>query len=121
MSNAAFFDGLTRQVENTNSCAELQATVDAAMTSLAAQSDAIASQMAAIAPILGLLTPPVDPPAAVTWIASLITGALEPAYAPYAKYAAQLTELTAAVASLTTAINNRATAIGSCSITIPPL
>lgn len=121
MSSAEYFDNLAAQVANINSCAELQATTNGIMAQLSVLNTSLTSQQAAIAPIAGLLSAPVDPAHAVTWIASFITAVLEPAYAPYAIYGTQLADLTTAVTNLTTAINDAAARIGNCSITIPPL
>ncbi len=119
--NAAFFTNLTAQIENTDSCAELQETVDQAFAQLADVNAFIATQQALLAPLAGLLTPPTDLASCISWITGTIT-VFTNMYAPYAKYATQLTELTAAVAALTTAINDAATRIGGgCSITIPPI
>lgn len=119
--NAQFFENLTDQIENTDSCAELQQTVDEAFAQLTQVNDFITSQRALLAPFAALLTAPTDLPSVITWITNTIT-VFTQMYAPYANYAVQLTELTTAVADLTTAINNAATRIGGgCSITIPPI
>jgi hypothetical protein len=119
--NADFFTNLTQQIENTDSCAELQTLVDRAFGQLSGVNSFIATQQALLAPLAGLLTAPTDLASCISWITGTIT-VFTNMYAPYAKYATQLTELTAAVASLTTAINNAASRIGGgCSISIPPI
>jgi hypothetical protein len=118
--NAEFFTNLAAQIENTDSCAELQTLVDRAFAQLADVNAFIATQQALLAPLASLLTAPTDLSEVITWITGTIT-VFTNMYAPYAKYATQLTELVAAVASLTTAINDAAARIGDCSITIPPI
>jgi hypothetical protein len=119
--NAAFFAALTVQAQEIKTCAELQSMATTVMASIQAEKNAIEAQIAALTPILALLTAPTSPTAAVTWITSFITGVLTPQYKPYITYATQLTELASSISSLTSAIESAAALIPSCSVTVPPL
>lgn len=121
--NAAYFAALTAQVNAINKCSELQSVVDEAFDALKDVNSGLTAQIARIAPILALLeAPDADLTKIVTWITNFITNYLAPGLAPYAVMIEQQAEMIAAVASLTTAIENAATRIGgSCEITIPPI
>jgi hypothetical protein len=120
--NAAYFTALTAEINNLQTCAELQALATTVMASIQAEKNAIEAQLAALAPILALLTVPgANLSAIVSWISNFITSVLTPIYLPYINYATQLAQLTAAVATLATAIENAAANITSCTVTVPPL
>lgn len=121
MSNVQVFASLATEVGNIDDCAQLQACVDRAMAQFVAQYAGINSQITALAPIAGLLTNPTNLSEVITWITNFSSIVLGPQYAAYLKYVTELAELIAAVATFTTEINNAASRIGSCTITIPPL
>ena len=119
--NAAYFAAQQAQFAACTACSELQQQVDMVFASLQATKTAINDQLALLAPMLALLTPPTTPAEAVTWVTSFISAYLTPALVPYATLTAQLTELATQVAALVTAIQNAEAAIEGCTITIPPL
>lgn len=118
--NADYFAALQRQAAAISSCADLQVFADTALPSLDASIAAITQQLAALQPMLALLTAPgADPSAIVTWITDFITAFVTPYVKPVAVYTAQLVALTAAIADLQATIQSRAAAMPSCSITLP--
>ena len=119
--NAAYFAAQQAQFAACTVCSELQQQVDAVFASLQATKDAIDEQLALLAPMLALLTPPTTPSEVISWVANFITSYLTPALAAYATLTTQLTELAAQVAAIVTAIQNAEAAIEGCTITIPPL
>jgi hypothetical protein len=120
--NAEFFTELTARINAIDTCSELQSVVDEAMASINAQLVGINAQIAALSPILSLLTAPgASLGGIVTWITSFITNVLTPYYKPYLTSLTQLTEIAAQYASMVTAIEAAASRLTSCSITIPPL
>lgn len=116
--NVEYFTSLTQQVNSASSCAELQALVTKAINSINATTAAITAQLALLAPMVALLSPPANPTAAVTWISNFITSYLTPQLASYTAYAAQQTALTAQIATLTAAINSKASEFTGCTISI---
>jgi hypothetical protein len=120
--NTAWIDSVIAQVNAIQSCGGLQGVVDDAMGSLSAVKAAIEAEMAAIAPILALLTAPgANLSALATWIGNYISHVLAPQYAPYTTYVTQLTLLITKVGQLTAAIAAAEARILNCSITIPAL
>jgi hypothetical protein len=118
--NTDFFSSLTDQINECTSCAQLQLLATQAIGELNDQLTVITSQNAAFAALQGLLTPPTSSLGSiVTWINLLISSYLGPQLAAYAKLTAQVTALTAEIATLTSAINSKAADFASCSITIP--
>lgn len=117
--NTQYFDNLTAQINNTDSCAELQSLATKALGQLNAQVAGIEAQMAALAPILALLTAPTNPSEILTWAGDVINHVLTPMYAPYLKYATELPLQVAAIANVVTALHDAADRITDCSITIP--
>ena len=110
--NTQFFADLTAQVNAIEICADLQAVVTAAMASIQAQVTAIQQQIVALLP---LTTIPHDLPSVITWISNLAG----PYVIAHDNYIAQLAQVLAAIGSLVTAIENAASRMTSCSITIP--
>jgi hypothetical protein len=120
--NTEYFTALTNRVNAAGSCGELQALVTESFSSIQGVSTAIEAQVAALAPILSLLTAPAANPAAiVTWLSTFITSYLTPYVVPYTTMAAQLTALASAVSSLTSAISSAEAKFSGCSITVPPI
>ena len=112
--NAAYFNSLADQINAINECAVLQEVVNEVFASLQAEVTAIEDQIAALLP---LITIPHTLDEVITWITNFIA----PQARAYANYATQVTQLIAAIANLTTAIENAAARIGSCSITVPTI
>lgn len=119
--NKAYFDALSARVNRTTDCSELQALVAEAFASIQAQSDAITAQLAALTPMLALLNVPTSLGAVISWVGNFITSFLQPYLKPQITYAQQLTELAAAIAELTAAIQHAAGNIEFCTVTVPPV
>ena len=120
--NTTQIANLTNAVNSASSCAELQELVTQAFASLRAIKQGINSELAAISPMLALLSPPsASPTAIVTWLSSFINNFLTPQMKPSITYAAQLTALAAQITSLTSAINTASSKFPSCSISIPTI
>lgn len=120
--NTQYFASLIGRVNAAYSCAELQAIVTECMGSIQGVESAIGAQLAAINPILSLLTPPgANPTAIVTWLTTFITAYLTPYVKPTVTLAAQLVQLTAQIAALTAAITSAQSRFANCTISIPPI
>lgn len=120
--NPDYFSNLESSIGTAALCSDLQAQVDGIFSAIQDQVTAVNAQLAALAPILALLSAPSASPAAiVTWITSFITDFLTPYVIPYTTLATQLTELASQISSLTTAINNAAAKIPGCEIVIPSI
>jgi hypothetical protein len=120
-TNPDYFANLTASIGTATTCNELQGQVDNIFSAIQDQVDDVNAQLAALLPILALLSAPGDPTAVITWIGNFITGFLTPYVIPYTTFATQLTQLTTAVAALTSAITTAAGKIPGCSIVIPPI
>lgn len=121
-TNPDVFQQLTAEVNQITVCADLQAFVARAFATISAEEAAIQSQIAALAPILKLLTiPAVNPAAIVSWISDFISGFLTPYYKPQVTLLAQLTQLATEVAALTAAIEAAASRITNCSVLVPAI
>jgi prefoldin subunit 5 len=88
--------------------------VNEVFASLQAEVNAIEAQIEALLPII---TIPTDLPSVIRWITNFI----DPQLAAYANYARQVAELITKISELTTAIENAASRITSCSITVPTI
>ena len=120
--NTSYFSNLTSSINSAQSCAHLQDLVAEAADSLSAMKSGITAELAALQPLLALLTPPsVNPAAIVTWIENLISGYLTPMARPTITYAAQLAEMEQQIASLTAAISSMSGQFPSCSVSMPGL
>lgn len=113
------YEKLGNDIDKVGSCAELQATAQRILTSLYAENSAIQEQLDKLAPIEDLLEAPASIDDVVDWITGLITGVLEPLYAPALAYPTQITARTAAITDLITKINDKANHFQSCSLTLP--
>lgn len=119
--NPAYFENLLLSVNAAATETELQALINQVYADISLLESTITSQLAFLGPISALLSAPsASPGAIVTWITGLIDNVLTPLVKPLATYAAQLTALAAAVASLTTAIEDAASLKGF-TVTIPPI
>lgn len=120
--NAETFKRLADQINAVQSCAELQALTDEAMQSANALLAGIGAQMAALQPMLALLSPPgINPADIVKWINGLISAVIQPYVKPMLVLPVQIAQITAAVADLQAAIASASSRIGSCSIEMPPV
>jgi hypothetical protein len=112
--NAQYFAELTAQINSINVCSDLQEAVNVAIATLQVQVTEINVQISLLLP---LITLPTDLGSVISWITNLAG----PYIVAYNNYITQLTETLAAIAALTTAIENAAARIESCSITVPPI
>lgn len=116
--NAAFFQGISDQAAQCNTCAELQRLVSLVSPELAKVEADIASRVATLAAAQELLTlSATDLPSALTFVSKLKTELIGPLLASYATYVTQQTETIAAVAGVSSALTSAASRIGGCSIT----
>lgn len=120
--NTTYFTSLTNRINSASSCSELQAIVTNEFASIQGVKTAINLQVAALQPILALLSPPgANLSALATWIQNFITGFLTPYVKPYTDMATQLTQLATQITALTTAIQSAQARFTGCSVTIPPI
>lgn len=118
-SDTDFFTQLTAQINGTNVCADLQALVSRAYSSMQAESNAVEAQLAALEPVKALLAVPSDLGSVISWITNFINYQIKPAVIPIGTYTTQQQSLISELAGLATAIENAAARIGNCSIAVP--
>lgn len=118
--NLAFYLNLIKSVNAATTQDGLQALVDKAFADISQQQSTITSQIAFVAPVEALLTPPTDLPSLITFAGNLVTGVLTPLFKPEAVLIARGAAITAEVATLTAAIAEAASLKGF-EITIPPI
>lgn len=116
--NTQYFTDITAAMSAAESCAELQALVTEAMASINAFEAGINADLAAMLPMLSLLTAPTSPGAAISWITNYISTILTPYLKPYITLGTQLTDLLAQIATLTALIPTLSAKFPSCDITI---
>jgi hypothetical protein len=112
--NTAYFTALTDQVNSINVCSELQEFANDVMATLNANIDALQEQ---VIQLEALLVVPTNLSSVISWITAFQAQLI----LPYTNYATQLAETISAINNLVTAIENAATRIGNCTITIPPI
>lgn len=117
--DTAYFTALTASISAANSCSELQVLVSEVSASLAAVESGINAELAAIAPILALLTvPDASLSAIIGWLTSYISNVLTPLVKPNITYAAQLAATAVQITELTAAIAAAASRFPSCSVSL---
>ena len=87
--NLNYINGLNEQIESCSTCQELQQVSEKINEALQSQLKGITDQMAAIEPLLSLLSPPgLDE--VPSWISGLISGLIEPMTKPFFECQLQL-------------------------------
>lgn len=120
--NLDYFTGLHSRIEGCTSCAELNGVTAEAYASISGTVAAINAQIAALQPILALLTAPgANLTQIVTWIQNYITAVLTPLYKPYLVYPTQLAQISTQMAALPALISAKMAQFPSCSVPIPPI
>jgi len=115
-----FFTNLQNQLNGAESPEELQSIINKIFADLSLMESTMTGQIDLLGPIAALLTAPISPTQAVTWIGNFINDFLQPIYIPYAKQIAQLAALASEISTLTSAINSIAsTKFPGISFTIP--
>lgn len=118
--NADYFNNLTKSVNATQSCDELQQLVAEAMASINAMKASIAAELAALQPLLALLKiPGANLGEIVGWIKNLVLGHLTPMLKPTISLAAQLAALEQQMSALLAAISAAQLRFPHCSVAIP--
>lgn len=112
--NTEYFDSITAQINALDDCSILQTLVNQVMATLQAEVTAIESQIAALLP---LITLPTDLASVISWITSFAT----PAIRAYENYLATITAVMASINGLITAIQNAASRLTHCTISIPAI
>lgn len=121
--NTSYFSSIESQIQKCTSAADLQALVTKAFASIQAQVSGISSQAAAIENLAnsGIITQPsASFTSILSWIQTLTSAFLGPAYAAYAVYVLKLAEMPTQLASLTSAATAQAEKLG-CSVTVPTI
>ena len=120
--NVQYFQALVARAETIVTQSALQELVDEAFGTLNEVFGAIGAEVAALTPIVALLSPPTSPSAVVGWVGNFIALQLQPQLYPVVtSYVAQVAALTTQVGALTQAIEKQAEAIAGCVVTIPTL
>lgn len=118
--NTSYFSNLIPSINAAATEAELQALVNKYAADLSQLEGTLTSQLAFMAPLLAVLTPPsASLGSLVTWATSIIA-VMEQMYKPQLVMVAQLAALPAEIATLTAAVEAAATAKGF-HIDIPPI
>lgn len=116
------FERLVAQLNAVTTCDELQALADQALQSANTLLAGVGAQLAALKPLMALLSAPgANPAQIVTWITDFISAFLQPYLQPMLVLPAQIAGITSAIANLQSAITAAADRIGSCSIELPPI
>jgi len=113
------YEKMSDRIDSVQSCADLQKIGTQILESLYAENAAIQVQLDKLAPIAALLEAPASIDDVVDWITGLITGVLQPLYAPALTYPTQLAARAAAITDLINKINDKANQFQSCNITLP--
>lgn len=122
--NISHFNSVKKRVDGVGSCDDLQALINEVMATVQAEANAITAQMAALAPILALLSiNPTDLKSVVKFLQGLITAILLPLVKPYLNYVIQVPamglQITALLAEFQAAID-RIKSLGiDCNVSIP--
>ena len=120
--NADYFAALTKRINDTNVCADLQDLVADATASINSVKSAIGSELAFLSPILDLLeNPGADLGKIATWIEKFIGSFLSPYSKSQASFLAQLTQLETEIAGLVSAIAAKAAEIENCTVSTASL
>lgn len=120
--NTEVFAQLRARIDAVNTGDALQKVTDEAMTSINGVTGGITQQIAALQPILALLSPPsANPAQIVTWLTNFITAFLQPYAKPAITLPIQIAALSAEVAALTASIQAAAARLGDVDIEIPPI
>lgn len=118
--NVETFAKLRKQIETVDSCEQLQDIAGDAIASVNGVISGINEQLAAIQPILALMTAPgANPAQIVTWITSFIKAFIAPYAKPAMALPIQVAALAKEVAALNAAIETAAGRIGSCTVPLP--
>lgn len=118
--NTKYYANLKRRIEGVNSCAALQEVATEAVEALAKQQAVITQQLAEIAPILQLLSPPsANLGNIVTWITNFINKFLGAQVKPYYEYQIQLVELSTQLSDVMSALNAAKIKFPSCDLAVP--
>lgn len=117
--NTAFFTNLIPSINAAATEEELQALVNKYSADLSQLEGTLTSQLAFMAPLLAVLTPPTDLGELVTWAGKIIT-VFTNMYKPFVVMTAQLAALPAEIATLTAAVEAAAEGKGF-HIDIPPI
>lgn len=106
---------LTEQINNAQSCTELQGIVDISFPKLQALKTDIEAKLEKLAMLAEI--PSADPAAIVEWITNFVETFTD----PITIYTAQLTQLLNDITALIAAITNKAAEFTSCVIDIPDI
>lgn len=117
--NTEVFDRLIASIDAVDSPVELQSLVDDAAGAITPVQAAITAQLAKVAPLAALLSPPASPDAVVTWVGNFITDFLTPLAAPAVTLPAQAALLTSKSAEVAAAVDRARARIPGCTVTAP--
>lgn len=114
----SIYTDVVAQAEQCRTCEELQRLATRSLPQLQAVLSEVTAAAAALEAAQELLTlSPTDLPGLISFVGKLKDYVLTPYLAPYAKYVAQVGEITAGIASATAGLNAAASRIGGgCSV-----
>lgn len=115
-------DNINSQIAAVRTPEELQSLIDKIYGDIALFQSTIQSELTALAGIEALLTIPLNPGQAVTWVENFITGFLTPYYKNYITLGLQVAQVAANVAAMTALVEEIAsTKFPGITITIPSI
>lgn len=118
--NTAYFDAVIARIEGCGTCDTIQAALDDATGSVAAQLGSITEKLAALQPYIALATAPgANPAQIVTWITGLIEAQITPMLKPVATLPVQLAELATLPSRFAAAAAKAQARLPSCGISVP--
>ena len=118
--NTDYINSLKEQTSNCKTCEELQEISNSVHKIINEQIAAMNKQIAALTPLLALLASPAASPGdIVSWITGLIDSLIKPMTLPITEYTAQIAELTTALSELQALIDNASLKFPECLISPP--
>lgn len=118
--NTAYYDSVVDRIKSCGTCEDIQAALNDATGSVAAQQAALTAKLAALQPYMALASPPgANPAQIVTWITDFIKAQIEPMIKPTVTIPLQLAQLGALPAKFASAAAEAKARLPNCSISAP--
>lgn len=118
--NTGYFDSVVSAIDAAPTCEDLQAVISRALPSIDGLQAAMNQQVAALQPLVALLTAPsANPGAIVGWIQGLVNNYLTPSVKPITALTQQLVQMQAQLARINAAIAAKQSQLTSCGLAVP--
>ncbi len=119
--NLAVFEGFQKRIEGCASCEQLQEVTAELFASVTATMDGMLAQLEALQPLANLTIPGANPAQIVTWITDFTNALIKPMIAPTLVIPIQIATITAQMAQVTAAVQEKMAQFESCTVPVPPL